>query len=211
MLNYPLLTDQVEYEVGGLLQEHDQPCWLPVVHGVGPHQADDVEQGRELVGQVQVVALLHLLKHPPQRLQVLAGEGEASQHHAVRGGRREASQHHAAGGRGEASQHHAVKGGGGGRREASQHHAAGGRGEASQHHAAGGSGGRGEASGACWGEASQHHAVRGRGEASQHHAAGGRGGRRGREEGEGRGFSTPCSRGEGREGRGFSTPCSKAR
>ena len=73
-LVYPLIyTNQVENKVGDFLQENYYPGWLLVVGGVGPHQADDVEQGRELVRQLQVVTLLHLLKHPPQRLQVHAG------------------------------------------------------------------------------------------------------------------------------------------
>ena len=63
---------QLHHHVGDLLQQHHQPGGLPVVLGIGPHQAHTVEEGMHLLGQVFEVALFHLLNVSSEGLEVYA-------------------------------------------------------------------------------------------------------------------------------------------
>ncbi len=70
------MAHQLYHDVGDLLEEDDDPGGLPVVLGVGPDEADDVEQCRDPLLQLHVVTLLHLLQVGAQRLQMHAGGGQ---------------------------------------------------------------------------------------------------------------------------------------
>ena len=52
-------------KVCNLLEEHNDPGRVLVVSGVRPHQTDEVEDSRELLGQLQVVHLFHCFKVLP--------------------------------------------------------------------------------------------------------------------------------------------------
>ena len=74
-MNICILNYQFNHEIGYLLQQYNESCWLSVVVRVGPDEADGVEESRDPLLQLKEITLLHLFKLTSDRLQMHTGGG----------------------------------------------------------------------------------------------------------------------------------------